>query len=420
MKKNKLLVALLAVICICFSACGDSISCPPETVPTTGVIECDFIPQPVSGLEFTDNFMHLTAGDGNRMISPYSAKMCLALLANGAKGETKEQILEAIGIDDLDLYNEYVKETLARYGTYKGILTLNTANSLWINKSVVGKDAEFLPDYRTRMQDFFSAEVREVTSKSSIEEVNNWAEEKTEGKIDSIFTEEHREFALALANAVYFKAAWDIPFERYLTEKKDFTNIDGSTSKLEFMNSTDSYGYLEADGVKAVKLDYSRTGMTKENESMRVLHADKDCSFSMYFMLSENELDVERFLNENSFENKPVKVSIPKFELEYTVQMNDILMALGMVDAFTDGKADLSGLIGTDNLVVSDVLQKTYIKIDEDGTEAAAVTAIAIVETAMVVPIDPLEFVADRPFYFAIRDNTSGEVLFAGRYESAD
>ncbi|MBQ6893140.1 MAG: serpin family protein [Clostridia bacterium] len=415
--ENKRILALALLLALVFSGCStETISCPPENGTTNAdVISCEPVLIPDTDATFADNLMKLTKDDGNRMVSPYSAKMCLALLANGAKDETKQQILDAIGISDLDAYNTYVKETLERYETYAGVLALNTANSLWVNKSV--HDRDFLPDYRDNMQDFYSAEVREVTIDNSIEEVNAWAKEKTNGKIDSIFTEDHREFALALANAVYFKAAWEIPFEKYATKKQDFTDAYGLVSKLDFMNATDRFGYYEADGVKAVSLEYGKFG---EKDGKQFYLADKNYSFSMYFILAENELDVEKFLNENTpFTTGNVHVSIPKFELEYKIQLNDILMALGMENAFDD-RADLSGLTGVRGLAVDDVLQKTYIKIDEEGTEAAAVTAIAIDECAYISTEAPKEFIADRPFYFAIRDNTSGELLFVGRYETSE
>lgn len=416
--KNKRIIALFVLLALCLSGCNtETIYCPPENETTNlHIITCPDLPKADKAASFADNLMKLTKDDGNRMISPYSAKMCLALLANGAKGETKQQILDAIGIGDIDAYNAEVKETLERYKSYAGVLSLETANSLWVNKSI--HDRDFLPDYSERMQDFYSAEVREVTVDNSIEEVNAWAKEKTKGKIDSIFTEDHREFALALANAVYFKAAWEIPFDEYQTKKQDFTDAYGLVSRLDFMNLTDRLGYYETDGIKAVSLEYGRLGMKNGTEFYL---ADKIYSFSMYFMLAENELDVEKFLNENApFSTENVHVSIPKFELEYKVQMNDILQALGMVDAFDGELADLSGLTGVSGLCVDDVLQKTYIKIDEEGTEAAAVTAITVDECAYISIEEPKEFVADKPFYFAIRDNTSGELLFVGRYETAE
>ena len=416
--KNKRIIALLVLLALCLGGCNtETIYCPPANETTNlHVITCPDLPRADEDASFADNLMKMTSGHGNRMISPYSAKMCLALLANGANGDTRQQILDAIGISDLDAYNASVKETLERYASYADILSLETANSLWVNKSV--HDRDFLPDYSEKMQEFYSAEVREVTIDNSVEEVNAWAKEKTKGKIDSIFTEDHRNFALALANAVYFKAAWEIPFDKYATKKQDFTDAYGLVSRLDFMNATDRFGYYEADGVKAVSLEYGRLG---EIDGKQFYLADKNYSFSMYFMLAENELDVEKFLTDNApFATENVHVSIPKFELEYKIQLNDILMALGMIDAFDGNLADLSGLTGVRGLSVDDVLQKTYIKIDEEGTEAAAVTAITVDECAAVVPGNPKEFIADRPFYFAIRDNTSGELLFVGRYETAE
>lgn len=404
---------------------GDKLSQDTVTTDnsTTTTKTPKIIPEPVNGVSFADNLMIMTADDGNRMISPYSAKMCLALLANGANGETKTQILNAIGITDIDEYNSSVKELLERYASYAGVMSLETANSLWLNQSVFGGDGAFLAPYRNAMQEFYSAEVREVTSANSIEEVNSWVNDKTNSKIKDILTEDHRNFATALVNAVYFKAAWENEFYNRLTKELDFNNIDGSTSKLDFMHNTDYYGYYDANGVTAVKIDYGRFG---ENEKYI---RDRNYDFSMYIMLAD-ELNVEAFLNEAmsetadtaTFSSKRVSLSIPKFKLEYSLGLNEILMALGMVDAYDVTKADFSKMIDlstlNDNLIVSDVLQKTYIGIDEVGTEAAAVTAIVMAEGSAIEVTPPIEFKADKPFYFAIRDNTSGELLFVGRYET--
>lgn len=422
--KNKLSAfacAILAVLML-FSCGEDDVYYSANDTAVTKAPESEKaapeLPEVNEDLSFADNLMKMTAADGNRMISPYSAKMCLALLANGADGETKQQILDAIGISDIDAYNTEVKKLLERYETYAGVMSLETANSLWLNQSVFGGDGAFLKDYRDAMQNFYSAEVREVTSANSIEEVNAWVNEKTKEKIPTILTEDHRNFATALVNAVYFKAAWENEFSKHLTEEKDFNNIDGTKSKLDFMHNTDYYEYYEAEGVKAVKLDYGRYG---ENENDYV--NDRNYNFSMYIMLGD-DINVDKFLSNAEFENCRVALSIPKFELEYSFGLNEILMALGMIDAYDGNKADFSKMIDlstlNDNLVVSDVLQKTYIGIDEVGTEAAAVTAIIMVECAAAIDTaEPIEFTADKPFYFAIRDNTNGELLFVGRYEQA-
>ncbi len=416
--KNKRTIALALLLALVFSGCStETISCPPENETTNAdVISYEPVLIPDTDATFADNLMRLTEGDGNRMVSPYSAKMCLALLANGADGETKAQILKVIGIDDLDKYNADVEALLARYATYAGVMSLETANSLWLNQTIFDGKGAFLAPYREAMQKYYSAEVREVTIKNAVEEVNAWVNEKTKEKIPTILTEDHRDFATALVNAVYFKAPWQTPFEEYLTAKKVFNNADGSTAELDFMHDTGYYEYCEVNGTKAIKLNYGRF------TSDELYISDKDYDFSMYIMLGE-DVNVEEFLNNSSFESTRVALAIPKFEFEYSVGLTDILKALGITHAFDEVKADLGKMIDINklngNLFVSDVLQKTYIGVDEKGTEAAAVTAIIANLTSAPINLpEPIEFTADKPFYFAIRDNTSGELLFVGRYET--
>lgn len=416
--KNKRFLALCILLALCLSACNATTRPRAETTNTQLIIcpNCTGDPH----LSFADNLLHMTAESGNRMLSPYSAKMCLALLANGAKGETKQQILDAIGISDLDAYNAEVKALLARYASYAGVMSLETANSLWLNQTTFGGKGKFRTDYQTAMREYFSAEVREVTRQNAMEEVNAWVNEQTHEKIKSILEEEQRNFAAALINAVYFKAGWKAEFPEHLTQKDDFTNADGSISKTEFMQNTETYGYCEKGGVKALRIDYSRFGGEE-------YVSDKDYNFSMYILLCDDpsaSLNVDAFLKGNTpFTTQRVRATIPKFELNYSVGLTDILRSLGMTDAFDEDKSDLGEMFDLSaidgNLFVSDALQKTYIKIDEEGTEAAAVTAVTVAPTSAEINVkDPIEFTADRPFYFAIRDNTSGELLFVGRYET--
>ena len=420
--KNKRFLAICILLALCLTACSSTTTCPPAETTGTQIVVCPGCTEVDANLSFADNLLHMTAGSGNRMLSPYSAKMCLALLANGARGETKQQILDAVGIADLDAYNAEVKALLARYASYAGVMSLETANSLWLNQTAFSGKGKFLTDYQTAMQEYFSAEVREVTSKNSVEEVNAWVNEKTHEKISDILTEEHRDFATTLVNAVYFKAGWLNKFEEHLTAKADFHNMDGTVSKIDFMENTESYGYFAKDGVQALQIDYGRFGGEDYVN-------DPDYSFSMYILLCDDSsasLNVDAFLQQNApFAKERVKARIPKFELSYSVGLNDILKALGMSAAFDRNAADLGEMIDLStldgNLFVSDTLQKTYIKLDEEGTEAAAVTAIICFTTgALIFDKEPIEFTADKPFYFAIRDNTSGELLFVGRYETAE
>ncbi len=411
--KNKILFSLCLILTLCLCSCNDDISLSEDTTYMPIISPDDTVlPVADSGASFADNLMLMTEADGNRMLSPYSAKMCLALLANGAEGETKRQILNAIDIDDLEKYNEEVKSLLARYETYSTAMALETANSLWLNQSAFGsKSVTFLPEYRAKMQDFYSAEVREVTNDNSVEEVNKWSDEKTNGKIKEILSEEHRKFAAVLANAVYFKAAWENSFSENLTVEGDFTNKDGSISKTDFMHNTDSFDYCEKDGIKAVKLDYSRYG--SDDGYIK----DSEYDFSMYLILADDQFRIDEFLSSAEFVNSKVRLTVPKFELEYETSLTDILKALGMTYAF-EGNAEFGAML-EEAVKVDDVLQKTYIKIDENGTEAAAVTAVLVKLTSAFIDERPIkDFTADKPFYFAIRDNTNGELLFVGRYET--
>ncbi len=418
--KNKMrfMLPCLALL-LALSGCDKS-ELPQSSIPVCpDLSKQTVLPDADPEAAFTDNLLLLTAGDGNRMLSPYSAKMCLALLANGCVGETRTQILEMLNIADLEVYNREAKEMLERYASYSEVLQLETANSLWLNQTNFGGKGAFLPDYRDAMQGYFAAEVREVTSENAVEKVNAWTREKTHDKIAEILSEEQREFSLALLNAVYFKANWKTEFSEHETKADIFYNLDGSTTRVDFMQSTDSYGYFAGDGVRAVRLDYSRRSADGETYV-------RDCDFSFYVMVCDEPdapLAVEAFLNEHApFGSTEVKLRMPKFELEYSLLLSDILQALGMTDAFDEDKANLGGMIDLsgleNNLFVDTVLQKTYFNLDEKGTEAAAVTAILVTEACAVVPTTPIEFTVNKPFYFAIRDNTSGEILFVGRYET--
>ena len=364
--------------------------------------------------------------DGNWSISPYSVQMCLAMLANGAKGETQKELLAALKIDDLDKYNESTEKLLEKYDSYARIMSLETANSMWLNQSWFRGKGEFLTDFTKKMKQIYRAETRDVTNSNSVEEVNAWVNEKTRGKIPSILTEDYREFVTALVNAVYFKAAWQDEFPEELTKKGKFINADGSTSEVDFMHQTEDFGYYSTPGIQAVKMDYRKYAM--DNEMGENFEYFSDADFSMYLIKADDErADLQNILDNAQFDRVPVRLTVPKFKVEYSSQLKDALRALGVETAFDQVKADLSGIIDPSSLpmgqyFVDNVLHRTYIAVDEKGTEAAAVTA-AVDGAGSPPPPErkPLvrEFTADEPFYFVIRDNASGQILFAGQYETA-
>ena len=372
---------------------------------------------------FSDALVRVLDPEGNWSVSPYSIRLCLAMLANGAKGETQQELLSALHIDDLDAFNQSVKELLETYDGYARIMSLETANSLWLNQSRFDGAGAFLPDYVREMNEYFRAEVQEVTDADSVERVNAWADEKTHGKIPTILTEDNREFATALVNAVYFKAAWASEFNEARTEKADFTNADGTTGTVDMMHQTDGFGYYSTPGIEALEMPYRNYAVDNmEGDNFELF---RDADFSMYLIKADDTLDVQHFLDNAAFTYGDVNASVPKFKVEYSAALDEALQALGVQTVYDAENADLSAMLDPSGLpgqqhFLDTVVHKTYIAVDEKGTEAAAVTAAM---TGRAAPPERPElirsFAADSPFWFVIRDNAKGEILFAGRYETA-
>ena len=394
-----------------------------EWIANANAVTASAIANPEQPGSFADALVRELDAEGNWSVSPYSIRLCLAMLANGAKGETQQELLNALSIDDLDAFNQSVKELLETYDSYARIMSLETANSLWLNQSQLGGEGEFLPDYVRGMDEFFRAAVEEVTNADSVERVNAWVSEKTHGKIPTILTEDNREFVTALVNAVYFKAAWENEFNEERTDKADFTNADGTTGTVDMMHQTDGFDYYATPGIEALEMPYKNYAV--DNEVGDNWEYFRDADFSMYLIKADDTLDVQNFLDNAEFTYGDVNVSVPKFKVEYSAALDEALQALGVQTAYDPENADLTAMLDPSSLpgqqhFLDTVLHKTYIAVDEKGTEAAAVTA-AMTGEGSAMPSRPelvRTFTADEPFWFVIRDNAKGEILFVGRYET--
>lgn len=394
-----------------------------EWIANANAVTASAIANPEQPGSFADALVRELDAEGNWSVSPYSIRLCLAMLANGAKGETQQELLNALSIDDLDAFNQSVKELLETYDSYARIMSLETANSLWLNQSRFDSAGAFLPDFVQQMDEYFRAEVKEVTDADSVERVNAWVDEKTNGKIPTILTEDNREFVTALVNAVYFKAAWENEFYEGDTDKAEFKNEDGTTGTVDMMHQTDGFGYYATPGIEALKMDYRNDAVDNiEGDNFEFF---RDADFSMYLIKADDTLDVQNFLDNAEFTYGDVNVSVPKFKVEYSAALDEALQALGVRTVYDPENADLSAMLDPSSLpgqqhFLDTVLHKTYIAVDEKGTEAAAVTAAMTGESA--APERPTlvrTFTADSPFWFVIRDNANGEILFTGRYETA-
>ena len=351
----------------------------------------------------------------NYMFSPLSIKMALALAANGAEGETLKEILSFAEIYDVDEYNENTKKLIDKYANLKSV-TLNVANSIWLNKDESTKN--FSENYKLTLKDFYGAEAGEVTNKNAVKTINDWVNEKTNEKIPEIISSS--DFWAALVNAVYFKGGWQDEFIESATAEGDFQNADGTVGKAMYMKNIYGYGYYSDENTTVVNIPYRNYVQTEDNE----YHHD-DMDISMYVMMTnfENKVaELEWLLGLGMMKHERLELYLPKFKIETTAVLNDVLKNAGIVRAFDPYNAQFEKMFDKKdeyNMYIDTVLHKTYIDVDEKGTEAAAVTAI-MMAGATSAPKEPKVVKFDKPFTFIIRDNKNEEILFMGEYAFAE
>lgn len=355
--------------------------------------------------------------DGNYLISPYSAKIALAMTANGADGNTLKEMLSVLGISDINAFNRKVKSQKSAYADASPAMTLDVNNSLWLNKSKIG-DLKFKDKFRKTAENFYDAKIGIVTDDDAVSAINGWISDKTKGKIKEGINS--AEFSSVLVNTLYFKSAWKEIFDKGYTNKDNFTQADGKVAKIDFMNMQRDIDYYSGDGVRMISLPYDNNSYKKGQYVDVVDKTFSNMNLSMYIALSDENksVNMDELIKSATFTKVPVDVSMPKFEIKYGKSLKQILQNMGMKDAFT-GKADFTGMMDVPQ-AIGDVIQNTYINVDEEGTEAAAATVVTMLETTFVGDkTEPIIFKADKPFRFAIYDNNSKEVLFSGRYSMA-
>ncbi len=353
---------------------------------------------------FADKLNGYMPDEENYMFSPLSIKMALAMAANGAEGETREEILKTVGIEDLDGFNEKSRKMIDSYKD-SGVLDVNISNSIWVKE-----DWDFSKEYRDTVSRFYDAEAEKVNDSDAVERINKWAEEKTNGKIPSVINDSN--FDAALINAVYFKGYWFNQFDEDNTKADWFTSRDWSRKRIDFMNQiTPHIGYATDGNITIAELPYKRYMGTGDDE---ILTSDNDVS--MYLIMGETDEPV-RLINETELTYGRAQLSVPKFKVEYSADISDELKDMGIKKAWgTD--AEFEKMFEKDNMFIDKVCHKTYISVDENGTEAAAVTVIAMGGSAMIQE-EPVELIFDRPFTFVIKDKTNDEILFIGEYAYA-
>jgi serpin B len=342
----------------------------------------------------------------NLMMSPTSVAIALSMLYNGASGETQQQIATTLGLQGLSL--EAVNQANANLKTVlenaDPKVKLAIANSIWGNQQFA-----FKPDFIDRSQTFYSAEVEtlDFNDPDAVNQINRWVDRHTEGKIPTILDQVRPDDLMFLINAVYFKGQWQREFDAAHTSEHPFTLLDGRTSNHPLMQQRGKYLYQENSQFQAVGLPYGNG-----NLSMYVFLPQPDLSLTQFY---QQVLVADRWeAMMNRFTRRDGTIQLPRFKYEYKTRLNDALIALGMPLVFDPKAADLTGITEDVDSYVSEVRHKTFIEVNEEGTEAAAVTSVGVRTTSIQIPTEPFAMKVDRPFFYVIRDNGSGAILFMG------
>lgn len=347
-------------------------------------------PPPPAG-DFTfDLYRRAAEKEGNLVLSPYSVAAALAMVREGARGATADEMARVLGT---------APPAVDAVGS-----RLDVANSVWLQSGFAVK-----PDYTSLLQSRYGAVAEQVDFQRATEQarqrINTWVEQKTEGKIEDLLvpgtvTADTR---LVLANAVYFKGAWESPFDAKRTAAADFTLAGGEKVSVPFMNQKARFGYVSDDRVTALSMPYAGGDV-----SMVVLLPTEAGGLAAL----ERDLTRERLdAWVGAMRRLEVTTALPKFQMTSELGLADTLSAMGMRRVFTRD-ADLSGISEGKGLALTAVVHKAFVDVNEEGTEAAAATGGVVGVTSVQ---NPVVFRADRPFLFVVRHEPTGTVLFIGR-----
>jgi serpin B len=358
-----------------------------------------------------DLYQNIISGtDGNTFFSPFSISEALAMTYAGARTSTESEMADVLNFtlsqDELHpAFNRLDSEV--RSGASEGAFQMNIANSIWGQR-----DYSFTRGFLFILGQNYGAGLKltdfAADPEASRGEINNWVEDQTNDRIKDLIPQGviNEMTRLVLANAIYFNADWVLKFEKESTYDQTFTLLDNSevTTPLMFQNA--DYKYSEGDGWQAIEMPYEG-----DTTSMVVILPQIE-----RFGEIEQNLDYSLLKDIiDGFQHQEVDLTLPKFEFEAAFALSDTLKALGMTSAFEYGPADFSGMDGTTDLFISEVLHKAFVKVDEEGTEAAAATAVVMELGMAPAPEEVVEFRADHPFFFLIRDVNNGSILFLGR-----
>jgi serpin B len=356
-------------------------------------------------------FAELAKSDAgkNIFISAPSVAIALSMTYNGADSTTKDAMagtleLQGMNLDEVNRANLALKKMLENPDS---AVALSIANSLWAREGL-----PFKPDFIQRNKDFYEARITNLNfdDPSAAPTINGWVSDNTKGKIRQIVDAPiDPSTILFLINAIYFKGAWTREFDKAQTVDGRFTPLNGSGKMHPMMHQSGEYPYLQGGNFQAVSLPYSKGRL-----GMYIFLPDEGSSLAE-FQRGLNADSWSRWMSQ--FQTREGDIALPRFKLEYEANLNNVLMALGMGIAFDGGRANFGKMFpitAAQNVFISKVKHKTFVDVNEEGTEAAAVTSVEVGITSIREEPERFRFIVDRPFFFAIRDNQTGTILFMG------
>ena len=355
-------------------------------------------------------FKELYAGnEGNMFLSPYSVFVALAMTYEGAVNETAAEMAEMLSVEqDNESFHNYMK-SLYDYLNKNDEYNISTANALWIKENL-----QLLQDYLDVIQTYYGGNATEVDFSNPSEAadiINQWVENNTNGLIKDLIQSSNIDpfyTALILTNAIYFKGTWKIQFDPENTTERDFETCLGSivgVPTMSLVETEDIFNYTETADLQILELPY--TG--DEISMMILLPKNKDLD-DIIDTLDNNEFAEWR----DSLAETEVNIYLPKFEMETSYGLKDTLIQLGLINAFSSS-ADFSGITGGKDLSIDSVLHKAFVEVNEEGTEAAAATAVIMELTGEGGGSSRVVFDADHPFIFLIQHRETGTILFMGK-----
>lgn len=416
----------LPVVVLLAAACTNTTPLPPEKKPTEppmatpnppaapeppAIVKSGATDQEIGAISRSINelaidlYGRLRSREGNLFMSPYSISTALAMTYGGARGDTATEMKKTLRFS-LDPKRLHAAEAGLVRALHSEGVTLHVANALW-----AAAGHPFLPDFLDMARRHYGARVEEVdfrNEEAARKTINDWVEQQTREKIKDLIPKDLLDALtrLVLANAIYFKGAWAEKFDEGTTGNEPFYLLDGDQVRTMTMEQTDNFRTATIGNVQVLELPYAG----RELSMLIALPQKRDGLPALEQKLSAKSVRTWR----EALRKTRIRVLLPRFKIESSFSLGNVLQALGMRDAFSRDTADFSGMNGNpDDLYIAAVLHKAFVEVNEEGTEAAGATAVVMKSRGRPAP--PPEFRADHPFVFLIQHEKTGAILFLGR-----